>query len=287
MKKVFISISFLLFFNLSAISQIITLAYAEGEEREICTALKKTTIDTCNLSIQYYMTSVQDISNVDRKRNNFMILQIGNRISKFFDYYVMITDSLVDIYAEQKMDGIEAANKLLAIDQGTLPINIFKNYPENKITTYDLIPISVYYRYIDDKETFNWHLETGDTTILNYNCKKATTTYRGRDYTAWYTPEIPISDGPWKFWGLPGLILDVCDVKREYEFKVAAIEKSKWLIPIYLVEREFYKTTNKQFNKQLKYYYDNPYGAIESSGKIKGLPINPNSTPYNPIELFE
>ncbi|MFY8213339.1 MAG: GLPGLI family protein [Flavobacterium sp.] len=31
--------------------------------------------------------------------------------------------------------------------------------------------------------------------------------------TAWYTPEIPISQGPENYWGLPGLILEVNDGK--------------------------------------------------------------------------
>jgi GLPGLI family protein len=31
--------------------------------------------------------------------------------------------------------------------------------------------------------------------------------------TAWYTPEIPISQGPENYWGLPGLILEVSDGK--------------------------------------------------------------------------
>ncbi|VBB46328.1 conserved exported hypothetical protein [uncultured Paludibacter sp.] len=286
MKKTLCFFVFLLIFKISTTAQV-TLAYAPGEERAIYETPKKTVLDSCNLSIQYYMISVQDTNNMDKKKSNFMILQIGNRMSKFFDYFRMKTDSLGDIYAKQKMDGIEAANKLLAIDQGSIPINIYKNYPENKITTYDRIPVSGYYRYIDDKISPDWHLEVGDTTILNYNCKKATATYKGRNYTAWYTPEIPISDGPWKLWGLPGLILYVSDAKKEYEFKAAAIEKSKCFIPIYLVVRDSYNTTNKQFNKQLKYYYDNPGGSIQVSGKIKGLPTNIKSRPYNPIELSE
>ena len=45
--------------------------------------------------------------------------------------------------------------------------------------------------------------------IANYNCKKAKTFFRGREYWAYYTNEIANQGGPWKFDGLPGFILKV------------------------------------------------------------------------------
>ena len=49
-------------------------------------------------------------------------------------------------------------------------------------------------------------------------CQKASTTYRGRDYVVWFTPEIPVSHGPWKLRGLPGLIIEASDLTGKYEF---------------------------------------------------------------------
>ena len=53
---------------------------------------------------------------------------------------------------------------------------------------------------------------------MGYPCQKATATFRGRDYEAWFTPEIPVNDGPWKFFGLPGLILKVTDAENIFSF---------------------------------------------------------------------
>ncbi|MDE5969330.1 MAG: GLPGLI family protein [Muribaculaceae bacterium] len=50
-----------------------------------------------------------------------------------------------------------------------------------------------------------WEIADETRDILGYQCFKATTDYRGRQWTAWFTPKIPMQDGPWKFCGLPVL----------------------------------------------------------------------------------
>lgn len=59
----------------------------------------------------------------------------------------------------------------------------------------------------DTLHTMRWRLTAKTQTILGYPCLSATTTFRGRTYTAYYTPKLPISNGPWKLGGVPGLIL--------------------------------------------------------------------------------
>ena len=68
------------------------------------------------------------------------------------------------------------------------------------------------------KPEFNWILTNETKKIGNFNCNKATCHFRGRDYTAWYTMEIPVPYGPWKFQGLPGLILEVYTPNQEIYF---------------------------------------------------------------------
>ena len=60
----------------------------------------------------------------------------------------------------------------------------------------------------DSLHNFNWVLGTDTATILNRKCVSAKTFFRGREYKVFYAPSIPVSDGPWKFGGLPGLILE-------------------------------------------------------------------------------
>lgn len=99
-----------------------------------------------------------------------------------------------------------------------------------------------------------WKLTNDSKTIKNYTCKKATTTFRGRTYEVWYTEKIPISIGPWKFNGLPGLILSVQDKEGIYKWEVKSISypytKTKVDLNTLVVENnKFKKITLKDFDK--------------------------------------
>ncbi|MBC5839764.1 GLPGLI family protein [Flavobacterium muglaense] len=59
--------------------------------------------------------------------------------------------------------------------------------------------------------------------INNFICNKATLNFRGRNYIAWYTYKVPLSFGPWKFNGLPGLILEIYDSQNTYHWTATKI----------------------------------------------------------------
>ncbi len=70
--------------------------------------------------------------------------------------------------------------------------------------------------YADTLHPMEWKLESEEKTVGGIPCKRATVRFKGRDYVAWYAPSIPISNGPWKLGGLPGLILEASDVRGEW-----------------------------------------------------------------------
>ena len=76
----------------------------------------------------------------------------------------------------------------------------------------------------EQKCPFEWTLTEIQDTVLNYPCKQAEVHFAGRDYVAWYTPDIPIPDGPWKFQGLPGLILKVEDREQLFQFEAIGLD---------------------------------------------------------------
>lgn len=69
-----------------------------------------------------------------------------------------------------------------------------------------------------------WTYLKGEKKFNNFICKKAKTTFRGRTYNVWYTEKIPVSAGPWKLNGLPGLILSAEDTEGIYKWEVKNIK---------------------------------------------------------------
>lgn len=80
-----------------------------------------------------------------------------------------------------------------------------------------------FYKYMETLPLQKWSIEEDTMHIIGYPCQKATCKWRGRQYTAWFAPDIPLSYGPYKFGGLPGLIMKVEDSKQRYLFQIKGI----------------------------------------------------------------
>lgn len=64
-----------------------------------------------------------------------------------------------------------------------------------------------------------WEISDNEKIIGGFSCKQAFTSFRGREYEAWYAPSLPFPNGPWKLNGLPGLILEAKDKESEVVFQ--------------------------------------------------------------------
>jgi GLPGLI family protein len=107
--------------------------------------------------------------------------------------------------------------------------------PHDNIGEYNLYNVakdSLYSRkYLFDqiyfvkekKPDIQWDITDSTKKIGDYRCTMATADFRGRNYTAWFTPKIPVHYGPWKLIGLPGLILKAYDQKKEIYFSAQKI----------------------------------------------------------------
>ena len=105
-----------------------------------------------------------------------------------------------------------------------MQFEVYKNMPKSNTMTFIHMPFWV---TVEDQmdNLFQWELQDGDTIICNYPCKKAMTNFRGRIWTVWYSLDLPFNDGPWKFHGLPGLILSAYDSESLFHFNCVGVEK--------------------------------------------------------------
>ncbi|MGC3977436.1 MAG: GLPGLI family protein [Paludibacteraceae bacterium] len=139
---------------------------------------KFTVIDTAKYVITY---SIKAIINPVKYPNDTLTeklaLQIGNRVAKSFNLTLFEGDSI--IFYQYIAKGKEGPYK----ENPIIPIEIYKNYPKDATTAvYRLTKYN--FRYKDDYPIkFNWQLHNDKKKILNYNCQKATCTFRGRNYT--------------------------------------------------------------------------------------------------------
>ena len=220
----------------------------------------------------------------DNYTTDQMLLQIGpNGLSKFSSYKNLTVDSLLmnitqEQVAQAAMDGKLSNGEFMTI---------FKNYPENKLTHTEKICMD-WFRYEEDMPELEWELTDSVAKVLGYECYSAICNFRGREWTAFYTEDIPMMEGPWKLHGLPGLIMKASDKDGDYNFECIGIKsKADRPITIYKVP---YNTTSRAKYYDAKHRYDiNPYAYYEAGGHghitVSDENGNPMLDAYDPIEL--
>ncbi|MCD8072905.1 MAG: GLPGLI family protein, partial [Alistipes sp.] len=189
---------------------------------------EKKQIGTADLECFYNYRFSKDTSDLSTNfSQETMVLQAGDGISRFYSYLTMKADSLLATVSSPD----EVLADIAKYRSGE-NFNVYKNYPAGKITYTDKIG-NGWYLYEEDATPQQWHLHDKTKEIEGYECRMATCTFRGRNYTAWYTPEIPLGEGPWKFSGLPGLILEVTDDAGHDHYLVSGLQKAQDS-PIYI-----------------------------------------------------
>ena len=213
-----------------------------------------------------------------------MLLQIGpDGLSKFSSYKNLTVDSILMRSTQEQIVDAALEGKLSTGEFMT----IYKNYPAGRLTHTEKI-CQDWFRYEEEMPSFEWELTDSVAEVRGYECQSARCRFRGREWTVFYTEEIPLMDGPWKFHGLPGLIMKASDGKGHYTFECIGI-KSKADRPITLYKVPF-NTTDRRVYYDAKHRYEiNPYAYYEAttggSVTVTDESGNPQLDAYDPIEL--
>ncbi|MGB5941596.1 MAG: GLPGLI family protein [Leeuwenhoekiella sp.] len=99
----------------------------------------------------------------------------------------------------------------------------YTDFTKNKLISGEQV-FSKGVNVLETRPTLNWILRDSVKIIGGNTCHLGETTFRGRNYIAWYAPELPFKSGPWKFSGLPGLILEIQDESARYVWKAEKVE---------------------------------------------------------------
>lgn len=143
------------------------------------------------------------------------------------------------------------------------------------------------FQYVEPIPDFEWQISAKTKVVMGYNCQCATTTFRGRDYEAWFTADIPLSYGPWKFHGLPGLILEVADTKNEYHFTANGIRQVKGERHIEMFDEKI-RPIKRLRALKMEAMLHKDHGAYVADYGINyrlGDGMEHEAQPYYPIEL--
>ena len=151
-------------------------------------------------------------------------LLVGAENSLFRSVYELQRDSVTKSLREKGIDPTSRAysEALAGIPSGN-EMKVYKDRNGRSICYMNEFS-GVGYVADDEIDAPLWQLSEDTLSVEGYLCRKAVTRYLGRTWTAWYCPEIPVPDGPWLLWGLPGTVLQAEDQDRYFIFKAIGFE---------------------------------------------------------------
>ncbi|RHL02428.1 MULTISPECIES: GLPGLI family protein [Bacteroides] len=237
-------------------------------------------IDTCLFKITYKLKIVPDPQKKSYTYNDVQILEIGKNGAKSYSYMLYEKDSICT-----KLNAKGVSNTPL-LQKAVLPMEVFVSGKDNQTTVvYRTILGGPIYIYTEPTENIKWTIVSGRKTILGYDCQKATATFKGRDYEAWFTMDIPSKYGPYKFVGLPGLILSIQDSNKEYNWECIGIKKGNNKTTINKYKWEYNNTTPEKLEQTVSRMYKDPIHFMQSLGaKVRNETNSGLSMSYNPLE---
>jgi len=180
--------------------------------------------------VRYTFTHIQDTTQRDKPRTENMLLVTGKNASVYTSY-----DKLNQSLNMQKQIQEQIKNQS---GSGNMQIQV-KSEMKMPLTQVDYFFFADEHKMITKERLFNnylieetapqidWKILKDTMSFSGIPCQKATTRFKGRNWIAWFATEIPLQSGPWKLNGLPGLIIEAYDEKKEVKFEFAGLENVK------------------------------------------------------------
>lgn len=250
-KTIFSILSYLIVFNSLAINSL------PSSNKHV----EPNVLDSIQFRVLYQFQQQANKLNEQILLTDTMALDIGRDWSEYYDWYKPKLDSLsrlVSTHFEVLFIKENDEELNARLDSGEEEYKnsprtpesskIYKDRKNKTIHTFDDGPEvktgSSYLMLNESVPPMNWTIYSDTATVLNYLCRRATATFRGRAYNAWFTSDIPVNEGPWKLYGLPGLILKAETTDGVFQFTAIGLENVNNLTIVFPDEREIIPATN-------------------------------------------
>lgn len=177
--------------------------------------------------VHYRVTYSLDTAQHGQRKNEDLYLYTSTDYSVFTNY-----NRLEEARQLRKLQA-QYPNRTLKVNFDHRSHNLsfdktfYKNLKTEQILTMATLGDNIY--FYPEPERLVWDIEVEKRQFYGFTTQKATTHYAGRDYVAWFTTELPFQDGPYRFAGLPGLIVKLYDTNNDYHFKFESIQKTDTL----------------------------------------------------------
>ncbi|TCK84771.1 GLPGLI family protein [Albibacterium bauzanense] len=211
----------------------------------------------------YKMTYQPDSTDKGSIKEEYMELLFNDSISLFESVNKRIIDSL------ELQETLNENSDIMSNPYTIFHYQILKQ--NSVVTTFDVLENGFkgpnHFYYIEDKTAFQWEIKEDTVTINKLLCQKAELNFANRKWVAWFTTDIPISDGPYKFSGLPGLIIKINDSNNFWNFELTRLEIiSKSITINFKKDKQPVLTTKKEFLANKKYFTENSLQIREMYG---------------------
>lgn len=238
--------------------------------------------DSALLAVTYHFIHIADTTDRANPVNRDMVLLVSQSNSRYqnakrWKQFVASEKARAAMMNANRSTAVAAISVSggLAATVSTPGINAhFYQLPkERKIIQTEYVG-STQYRITENMPAINWRVESESRTIGGYTCQKATGTYGGRMYTAWFTTALPFSYGPWKLCGLPGLILEAADATGDVKFEFAGIEADSASHHLSLGTGKMVDVTEESLLKLNNAYMEDPAATVQSQYPSYNRPIS-------------
>lgn len=217
-------------------------------------------IQAQDIRFAYYYTFIPDSTNRAEVKSELMNLDVSKSGSRFYSYTKYRSDSVTRVNLEKQLMNTGNIMVKSTQERGAVKYSVTKKYPE--YTTYLHSAILGEKYKIPEERTMVWKITSEKKKIGDWTTQRAETYFAGRLWFAWFTTDIPVQDGPYKFKGLPGLIVRMEDSTQSHVFTLQSVKNISSIESAFFDANELIVSA-KRYSQLLKDYENDPAGGIK------------------------